>query len=110
MQTSQAQILSPADLLAAYEMPLLSYVHDRLELIDYRRGRELARAAWTVALGTLQLVPDTGMEGDLPAWLARAARQVVREQTSPSFHAQLLTVAVREQASGWPPRHIAAAA
>ncbi|MEU8708685.1 hypothetical protein [Streptomyces sp. NPDC048565] len=90
----QARTLRPA-VPPALEKPLLAYVNERLELADHRRGPELARMAWTAALGTLRPATDAGMDGDIPIWLAQAARQVIREQTSPVFHARLLTVVNR---------------
>lgn len=92
MQHAPVRSLRPAIELQPYQRALLAFVNEHLELVDHRRGPELARMAWAAALGSLRVAPDSGMEGDLPAWLAHAARRVVREQTSPTHHAQKLTV------------------
>ncbi|MFJ8870792.1 hypothetical protein ACIRD6_34230 [Streptomyces sp. NPDC102473] len=92
MQHKQHLPLGPAAAFDLYAQPLLAFVNEHLELADHRRGPELARLALASALGSLQVVSDAGMEGDLPAWLANAVRRVIREQTSPAHYAQLLTV------------------
>ncbi|MFF4249465.1 hypothetical protein ACFYY2_34125 [Streptomyces sp. NPDC001822] len=92
MQHKQRRLLGLASTFARYERPLLAFVNEHLETADHRRGPELARLAWASALGSLHVAADSGMEGDLPAWLASAARRIVREQTSPAHYAQLLTV------------------
>ncbi|MEU2346032.1 hypothetical protein ACFRAA_33305 [[Kitasatospora] papulosa] len=92
MQHKQLRPLGPAIAFARYERPLLAFVNAHLEAVDHRRGPELARLAWSSALGSLRLAADSGMERDLPAWLATAARRIVREETSPAHYAQLLTV------------------
>lgn len=84
-------VIQPAHL----ERPLLAYINSRLNHVDYRRGPELARLAWATALGTLTPSTETGMEEDIPVWLARAARRVLRERTSPTHHAQSLTTVKR---------------
>ncbi|MFF7189658.1 hypothetical protein ACFZAR_31505 [Streptomyces sp. NPDC008222] len=77
---------SAAPLTAAgrFERPLLAFVNSLLSPVDYRRGPELARMAWSQALGSLRLTIEAGIEGDIPVWLADAVRRVVREQTSPA--------------------------
>lgn len=76
----------PLTPLGRYDRPLLAYVHNRLETLDWGRGEKLARLAWARALGTLQRSGENaGMEEDIPSWLAAAARSVIREQTSPAF-------------------------
>ena len=73
-------------LMAAYEhyrKPLLAYVCERLTLVDHRKGEELAQRAWVLALGSLHLTSATGMEEDIPAWLAVAARRAIREYLLP---------------------------
>lgn len=112
MQHAPVRSLRPAIELRPYQRALLAFVNQHLELADHRRGPELARMAWAAALGSLRVAPDSGLEGDLPAWLARAARAVIREQTSPSYYAQLLTLAAKEQRSAAEgrPRGITAAA
>ncbi|OIJ95399.1 hypothetical protein [Streptomyces colonosanans] len=83
--------LTPA---GRFERPLLAFVNSLLSPVDYRRGAELARMAWSKALGSLRLTTEAGMEGDIPTWLADAARRVVREQTSPAACAsRVVTVA-----------------
>ncbi|MGW2841854.1 hypothetical protein ACWCWD_29215 [Streptomyces sp. NPDC001493] len=88
------RLLRPAAQFGRYQQPLLAYVNDMLDLADHRRGPEISRAAWAMALGSLHVGTDAGMEADIPTWLAQAARQVVRERTSPSYHAAQLTTVV----------------
>lgn len=81
-----------------YRTPLLGYVHNRTELIDWNRSEDIARKAFAQAVGSLQLSTEAGMEDEgLPAWLAFAARSVIREQTSPAFlAAQRLSATVAQ--------------
>ncbi|MGW1364569.1 hypothetical protein ACWCQP_45090 [Streptomyces chartreusis] len=81
---SPSAAAAPLTSFARYERPLLAFVNELLSTVDHRRGPELAAMAWSKALGSLRIATETGMEGDIPAWLADAARRVVREQTSPA--------------------------
>lgn len=73
--------LTPAGL---YEQPLLAYVTNRLPAASWHCAADLARMAWASALGLIQPAAEAGMEEGIPAWLAAAARRVVREHTSPT--------------------------
>ncbi|MFH8558929.1 hypothetical protein ACH4FE_35805 [Streptomyces celluloflavus] len=80
-----------------YDRPLVAFIHNHLSPADWPRGTELARMAWAQALGSLQVAPTAGMEDGIPAWLAAAARRVIREQTSPAvFAAGRLSVTAAE--------------
>lgn len=87
---------SPTVSYEAYRAPLLAYVHNMLEPLDWNRSEDFARLAFAQALGSLDLTVDAGMEDqDLPAWLASAARTVIREQTSAATVAAERFVTVR---------------
>lgn len=71
--------ISPLVPYERFKRPLLAYVCNRLVVADHRRGKEIARRTWALALGSLQVATETGMEEDIPAWLAAAARRAIRE-------------------------------
>lgn len=80
---------SPAGAYETFRTPLLAYVHNLLEPLDWERSESFARMAFAQALGSLDLTEDAGMEDEgLPAWLASAARTVVRQQTSAATAAE----------------------
>jgi hypothetical protein len=69
-----------------YREPLLAFVCNHLNSVDWRRGEELARKAWAAAVGSVD-GPAAGIAEDegLPGWLATTARRVIRVETSPSY-------------------------
>ncbi|MFF0629816.1 hypothetical protein [Streptomyces sp. NPDC004296] len=84
MNSTASPISDLSGLRGRYEQPLLAYINERLSPVDWRRGPDIARMAWAESVGSLSLAPDVGMEDDLPAWLAAAARRAIRSYLSPT--------------------------
>ncbi|MGV9248015.1 hypothetical protein [Streptomyces sp. NPDC003710] len=80
---SPSAAAAPLTSFARFERPLLAFVNSLLSPVD-QYGPELARMAWSEALGSLRITIEAAMEGDMPVWLADAVRRVVRERTSPA--------------------------
>ncbi|MER6123039.1 hypothetical protein ABT173_10215 [Streptomyces sp. NPDC001795] len=84
-----------------FERPLLAFVNSLLSPVDYQHGPELARMAWSEALGSLRITIEAGKEGDIPVWLADTVRRVVRERTSPAASVgRVVTVASSSKTHG----------
>ncbi|MFJ8469636.1 hypothetical protein [Streptomyces swartbergensis] len=92
---------APLTSFARFERPLLAFVNSLLSPVDYQRGPQLARMAWSEAIASLRITTEAGMEGDIPVWLADTVRRVVREQTSPAASVgRVVTVALNGETHG----------
>ncbi|MGD9482876.1 hypothetical protein WDH52_06375 [Streptomyces sp. TRM70308] len=75
--------MTPLAVLSAahrpHEAALLAYITARTPATEWRRADQLARRAWEYALAHLDMSdPTRDDDAGLPAWLAAAARTVIR--------------------------------